>query len=224
MFYQNYFKIPISNQDKSWVPHVACKSCVETLRRWNNAKSTITPMPFKTPMFWREPFSHNDCYFCLTKTVGFNSKNSHNIKYPNIASVMKPAPFESDDIPPTPPNLKQKTDDDIGCDNRDLQESEDIDSLDYDDSNFLPVLFDQAALNDMVRNLGLPKNKSELLGSRLKKRIFLAPGKPSLGIDIERSHLLSSSLKVITMLIAMMSVRKCKNIDCYITLPIGVVY
>jgi len=72
--------------------------------------------------------------------------------------------------------LKQKTDDDIGCDNRDLylQESEDIDLLDYDDSNFLPVLFDQAALNDLVRDLGLPKDKSELLGLRLKERNLFA--------------------------------------------------
>ncbi|KYQ48596.1 hypothetical protein ALC60_05692 [Trachymyrmex zeteki] len=46
-FYRNYFNISISNQDKSWAPHVACKSCVESLRRWNNAKS-------KMPVTWRK--------------------------------------------------------------------------------------------------------------------------------------------------------------------------
>ena len=45
--YRNYFNISISNQDKSWVPHTACKSCVESLRRWNNAKSDVPGMPFK---------------------------------------------------------------------------------------------------------------------------------------------------------------------------------
>jgi len=175
-FYRNYFNIPISNQDKSWAPHMACKSCVESLRRWNNAKSNVTPMPFKTPMIWREAVSHDECYFCSTKTFGFNAKNSHNIKYPNVASVTKPTPYKSDDSPPTPPLLKQKVEDDTGCDDTEDHESENTASI-YDEySDSTPILFDQAALNDLVRDLGLPKDKSELLGSRLKERNLLAPG------------------------------------------------
>lgn len=68
IFYLNYFNISITNQDKPWAPHTACKSCVETLRRWYNAHTEVTPMPFKIPAFWHEPVSHNQCYFCLTKT------------------------------------------------------------------------------------------------------------------------------------------------------------
>ena len=44
-----------------------------------------------------------------------------------------------------------------------------------DDEVSNPILFSQAALNDLVRDLNLPKDKSQLLGSRLKERNLLAP-------------------------------------------------
>jgi len=37
-------------------------------------------------------------------------------------------------------------------------------------------MFDQAALNDLVRDLDLPKDKAELMGSRLQERNLLQPG------------------------------------------------
>ena len=43
-----------------------------------------------------------------------------------------------------------------------------------DDEVSNPILFSQAALNNLVRDLNLPKDKSQLLGSRLKER-NLAP-------------------------------------------------
>ena len=60
--YLNYFNISISNQDKSWVPHTACKSCVESLRRWNNSKSDVPGMPFKILVIWREAASPDECF------------------------------------------------------------------------------------------------------------------------------------------------------------------
>ena len=44
-----------------------------------------------------------------------------------------------------------------------------------DDEVSNPILFSQAALNDLVRDLKLLKDKSQLLGSRLKGRNLLAP-------------------------------------------------
>jgi hypothetical protein len=39
-----------------------------------------------------------------------------------------------------------------------------------------PQLFTQSELNDVIRDLGLPKEKAELLGSRLKEKNLLAAG------------------------------------------------
>ena len=38
-----------------------------------------------------------------------------------------------------------------------------------------PQLFTQAELNDLVKELDLPKSSAELLGSRLKEKNLLAP-------------------------------------------------
>ena len=166
--YEVYFKKPISHQDKSWVPHIACSSCIAALRRWNIARIQVTSMPFKEPMVWREPVTHDDCYFCQTQTFGFNTKNSHLIEYPKVTSVTKSIPYGAGDTPPAPSLLKQKIEDDVVNDNFDPIYDE------VSDSN--TILFNQAALNDLIRDLGLPKDKSELLGSRLKERNLLASG------------------------------------------------
>jgi hypothetical protein len=39
-----------------------------------------------------------------------------------------------------------------------------------------PQLFTQSELNNVIRDLGLPKEKAELLGSRLKEKNLLAAG------------------------------------------------
>ncbi|KYQ53584.1 hypothetical protein ALC60_00111 [Trachymyrmex zeteki] len=124
-------------------------------------------------MIWREAADHNECYFCSISIFGFNVKNTHNIKYPDVASVTKPIPYSSDDILPTPPHLKEKVEDNAECD---FTEDDESDVYIASTSECTPILFDQAALNDLVRDLGLPKDKSELLGSRLQERHLLAPG------------------------------------------------
>lgn len=61
-----YFKIPISQQDKKWAPHVFCERCRKTLSSW--AAGENRSLKFTSPMQWREPSNHeNDCYFCLSK-------------------------------------------------------------------------------------------------------------------------------------------------------------
>ena len=42
-------------------------------------------------MVWREPTIHvNDCYFCMIRVAGVNSKTLGTVKYPNIPSVFGP--------------------------------------------------------------------------------------------------------------------------------------
>ena len=41
-------------------------------------------------MIWQDPTNCiNDCYCCMVKTVGFNAKNKHFIKYPNDQSHIR---------------------------------------------------------------------------------------------------------------------------------------
>jgi hypothetical protein len=56
------------------------------------------------------------------------------------------------------------------------------DVSDCDDVDFQPItssepqLFTQSELNDLVRDLGLPKDCAEILGSRFQSKNLLSPG------------------------------------------------
>ena len=52
-----------------------------------------------------------------------------------------------------------------------------------------PQQFSQAELNDLIQDLGLPKQSTELLGSRLQEKNLLTPGTSLLGIEIEKNIL-----------------------------------
>ena len=130
-------------------------------------------------MIWREPTDHvNDCYFCLTPSIkkGFNRKKKSVIEYPNIPSAIRPVPH-SDELP--------------------IPESREIDLLRSDNAESSeecsvsepctsrnkkfgvttePHLINESKLNDLVRDLDLPKVKAELLASRLKQWNLLQSG------------------------------------------------
>ena len=62
--YSSYFGMTVGDQDKTWAPHVCCRSCRSTLGGWLRGK--IKCMPFANPRIWREPTNHlTDCYFCM---------------------------------------------------------------------------------------------------------------------------------------------------------------
>lgn len=84
--YYAYFGMKLGDQEKKWAPHIVCHTCVEHLRKWTQGK--IKSLPFAIPMVWREPASHEDCYFCLTKIKGYNCKNKANVVYPEIISAI----------------------------------------------------------------------------------------------------------------------------------------
>ncbi|KAK4880623.1 hypothetical protein RN001_008769 [Aquatica leii] len=133
-------------------------------------------------MVWREPRCHlTDCYFCMTSTVGFSSKSKHTIQNPNIPSALRPV-CHNDTLPiPEPPNtytLEPEID---------LKDSEpppgasndtfnDDEGYSADLVSREPHLLTQSELNDLVRDLQLPKTKSELLGSRLQQWNLLEKG------------------------------------------------
>ncbi|KAI6648233.1 hypothetical protein LOD99_12042 [Oopsacas minuta] len=164
--YEQYFGCKIGDQDKPWAPHFCCSKCAIGLSKWLNGSRTS--MQFAIPMIWREPRDHyTDCYFCLTDIKGITSKTKKNICYPNLQSAIHPVEHSTELEVPKP--KKVSFDDD----------TVEYAMLDQDDEEFipppmpldktrLPHIINQSELNDLVRDLNLTKDQSELLGSRLK--------------------------------------------------------
>ena len=176
--YYAYFHVKLGDQDKCWAPHIVCKKCVETLRQWTHGKKA---MSFGIPMVWREPKNHvDDCYFCITQTQGFSSKSKHRIQYPSLDSAILPVPH-SNEIP-VPVFAEFQDSDDSESNTSEEDHMAEPDYLDISEistassSSRSPQCFDQSELNDLVRDLGLSKESSELLASRLNEKNLLDPG------------------------------------------------
>ncbi|GBM49782.1 hypothetical protein AVEN_207006-1, partial [Araneus ventricosus] len=115
-----------------------------------------------------------------TFTVGFSSKSKRTIQFPHIPSAVRPVPHN--ESLPIPVATKTYT----------LQPATDLEvfephpgpSTSTDDDEEYPAdlvyrqprLFTQPELNDLVRDLELPKSKSQLLGSRLQQWNLLEKG------------------------------------------------
>ena len=107
-----YFGCAIGDQDKVWSSHYCCLDCSGKLSKWFSGKKV--DMGFAVPMIWQEQRDHiTDCYFCLTKTKGYNQRNRKKILYPNLPSAIRPVPHSADlPVPITPrclPELKGKS-------------------------------------------------------------------------------------------------------------------
>jgi hypothetical protein len=124
-------------------------------------------------MIWREPKNHSDdCYFCCCNVKGYNSKNKKVILYPNLPSALRPAVHGPEILVPQPTEIFEdasSNSSDSGGDDEEFQCHAESPS---------PKLFTQSELNDVTRDLGLPTEKAELLGSRLKEKNFSAAGTP----------------------------------------------
>lgn len=103
-----------------------------------------------------------DCYFCLTKVKQVG--RHHNVKYADVPSFTKPIPHSAAVSYPACPNQEPKEDDKINeLVETDLEEEE--------EKSIKPLT--QAELNDWIRDLGLTKEKSELLASWMNNRGFV---------------------------------------------------
>ncbi|GFW09754.1 uncharacterized protein TNCV_868161 [Trichonephila clavipes] len=125
-------------------------------------------------MIWREPKNHSDdCYFCSCSVQGFNLKSRKDISYPTIIrSAIRPVPHGPDLTIPSPPDTLDNILDDLDQISHISSDSDDG----YDPGTNDPELFSQSDLNDLVRDLGLPKDTAEVLGHRLKERHLLNSG------------------------------------------------
>jgi len=132
-------------------------------------------MPFGVPVVWRVPSNHStDCYFCMVPLIqnGMSMKKKSTLVYPNIPSGIQPVP-PGDGLPLPEPldNFAMYSDDeDSVSSNSEEQQpsaSRDADYLPSTDSSNHKIT--EGELNDLIRDLELPKNKPELLASRLKQ-------------------------------------------------------
>ncbi|CAH1114823.1 unnamed protein product [Psylliodes chrysocephalus] len=152
--YHAYFGVKIGNQDKSWAPHSVCSVCVKALRNWQKGRQKS--LSFGVSMVWLEPRNHSDdCSFFSCNVQGFNRKNKKHIVYPNLDSAIRPVPHRPDvPIPIAPKEIE----------NGISSVSEESNSDPYD-SNFTPdfrkpEVFNYSQLNDLIRDLHLPKDAS----------------------------------------------------------------
>lgn len=155
----------MSDQDKSWAPHICCVTCVRLLTGWVNSSRH---MPFAVPMVWRELKDHSsDCYFCLMNITGITSKSKHSVKYLYLPSAMRPVPHSEDLRVPQPPENVTLSDDDL--DPHQEQEDTNLHDTNFEPttSSFEPHLLTQGDLNNLIRD-NLSKKRSQLLGSSLK--------------------------------------------------------
>jgi hypothetical protein len=120
---------------------------------------------------WRETKNHSDdCYFCSCDFKGYNPKNKV-ILYPNLPSALCPV-FHGPELPvPQPAEILEDSSTNSSDSGRDEEEF-----LCHTESQ-IPQLFTQSETKDVMRDLGLPTGKAELLGSRLKEKNLLAAGK-----------------------------------------------
>ena len=124
-------------------------------------------MRFGFPMIWREPKNHHDdCYFCCVNVMGIESKNRKNLQYPQVESVSRPVPH-SDDIPIPIFQSQTSSSQSDSCSSMSMRANSDPEYFQQIEPQFFNQ---QAELNDLVRDLNLSKENSELLTSRLKER------------------------------------------------------
>ena len=136
-------------------------------------------MPFAVPMIRRKPTDHvNYCYFCLTPSIkkGFNRKKKSVIEYPNIPSAIRPIPH-SDELPIPEPREIDLLSSDNAESSEECSVSEPCTSRNKKFGiTTKPHLINESKLNNLVRDLDLPKVKAELLASRLKQWNLLQSG------------------------------------------------
>ena len=135
---------------------MVCRGCVSSLRQWSiGERKSLT---FGVPMVWRELKGHGkECYFCSCVVAGFNSKIKHNLQYTKLPSAIRSVPHGPGIPIPLPPRYLVTVDDSVSEES--LSDSQMTECSEYE-CHQQPKLFSQAELNDLVRDLNLPKNSA----------------------------------------------------------------
>lgn len=172
--YSLYFKMLLDKNEKSWAPDCVCKSCVEYLRLWKSGKRKA--FKFLTPTIWREPRNHlDDCYFCSLNINGINTKNRVKWQYPSTTCVQRPVQHSPDFL--VSKNILEPSEETPSSPQTDTETpSSSQNDVNFEGMSNGPQCFSQNELDDLVRDLDLSKQASELLASRLKEKNLLSAG------------------------------------------------
>ena len=167
-----YFKVKLGDQDKPWGLHYVCYTCKEHIRQWTNRKRKS--LSFGIPMIWRALSNHqDDCYFCVVPNVhGFSKENRKSRQYPSLPSTIRPTPHD-EHIPVLMfKSLLEEGDYKSPIGSPSSYEYE-ISDKEFDLSCIEPQCFSQVELNNLVRDLNLSKESSEVLAPRLTEKNLL---------------------------------------------------
>ena len=126
-------------------------------------------------MVWGVPSNHStDCYFCMVPPIqnGMSMKEKSIILCRNIPSAIRPLPHGNGlPIPETPNSFAMYSDDDDSVSSNSEEQqasaSRDADYLPSTDSSNHGIT--EGELKDLIRDLELPKNKAEILASRIQQ-------------------------------------------------------
>ena len=160
----------------------------------------IFSLGFAVPMIWREQKDHvTDCYFCLTNVQGHSHKTRKNIQYLDLPSAIQPVQHSVDlSIPMPPASLPILDKESLTC-------SKSCSGANFEpcQSKGMPNLITLEVLYDLLWDLNLSKDKSELLGSHLQQWNLLSPGAEVSFIVKGLSIHLTSFLQMVSFAIVM---------------------
>jgi len=135
----------------------------------------------------KEPNGHGKCYICSCTVAGFPSKNRQTIQYPHLPSAIWPVPHGPGIPIPLPPRYLETVDDSISEES--LSDSQMTECSEYECKQ-QPKLFTQAELNDLVRDMNLPKHSALIQGARSKEKRMLSSVTTFLGTTTARGNTL----------------------------------
>ena len=114
---------------------------------------------------------HDDCYFCMVNIKGFNRYKKRKWEYPDLKSARQPV-LHCENIPVLVFTSLPQLHDSDSKETHALECSETSEGScsKYEESSSSPKQFTQQKLNDLIIDLNLSKQRSELLASRLKEK------------------------------------------------------
>jgi hypothetical protein len=135
----------------------------------NTLKVKKQNIPIWCPNHTREPNNHSDyCYFCCCDVKGYNSKNKRVILCTNNPSALHSF-IHGPELPvPKPTDILE------GATSNTSDLDGDVEEFQCYTESQITQLFSQSELKNVIRDLGLLKEKAELLGSRFKEKNLLA--------------------------------------------------